>query len=122
MKIKINSDPFNINKRIKQLNKNYYVVYNLQTKKYEIHNSAYKNSYCITVPYNQLDYRTIKVLKESENPTKIFEEIEKHNKNLELKAQNNVLDRSSYQLKEIYDYSNSHIKNFDGNAYKNIWV
>ncbi len=113
MKIKINSDPFNINKRIKQLNKNYYVVYNLQTKKYEIHNSAHKNSYCITVPYNQLDYRTIKVLKESENPTKIFEEIEKHN---------NVLDRSSYQLKEIYDYSNSHIKNFDGNAYKNIWV
>lgn len=122
MKIKIDHDPFNIVNRIKQLNKNYYIVYNLQNKKYEIHNSSFKNSYCITVPFNQLDCRAIKILRDSENPEKIFAEIEKHNKNLEIKTQNARLDKSEYQLKEIYNYSNAHVKNFDGNAYLNTWV
>ena len=122
MKIKINSDPFNIAKRIKSINKNYYVVFDTFKQTYEIHNSSFANSYCITIPYKNLDCRAIELIKKSENVTETLLEIEKHNKKLENQNKNNMLDKVSYQLKQIYDYSNSHVKNFDGNAFKNIWI
>lgn len=122
MKIKINSDPFNITERIKQIDKNYFIVYNNLSKKYEIHSSTQKPTFCLTIPFSQLDCRAIEVLLKSQNVDKVFAEIEEHNKKLEISNQNKILDKSKYQLAEIYNYSNSHVTNFNGNAYFNTWV
>ena len=94
MKIKIYSDVYNISKRIKDIEKNYYIVYNTITKKFEIHNSAQKDtSYCLTLPYLELDERTLNYVNKtkSENIEKILEEIEKNNKQRESAEKSNTL-------------------------------
>ena len=83
MHFKIKGDLYNISKRIKKINKGYYVVFNTITKKFEVHNSFQMGpSYCLTLPYEELDERTLIYVHKtkSENIEKILEEIEKENK------------------------------------------
>lgn len=82
MKIKLKHDVFNISKRIKEIDKDYYVVYNTQSLKFEIHNnSQIGSSYCLTLPFNELDERAIWYVcqTKSENIDKILEKIDSEN-------------------------------------------
>ncbi len=83
MKIKIFTDVYDISNRIKNIDKNYYILFNTSTKKFEVHNSSQKdNSYCLTIPYNFLDERTLNLVNETrvENIERILNEIENENK------------------------------------------
>lgn len=82
MKIKICGDVYNISKRIKEIDKDYYVMYDTSKQVFEIHNSnQIGSSYCLTLPYIELDERALKyVLKtQSVNIDEILEEIENDN-------------------------------------------
>ena len=84
--IQINGDVYNIAKRIKNIDRNYYVVFNTSKQKFEVHNSAQiGSSYCLTLPYNQLDERALQhVLKNSsDNIEEILKQLENDNKKLE---------------------------------------
>ena len=66
MKIKLASDVYNISKRIKEIDKDYYIVYNTSKGKFEVHNSSQiGSSYCLTLPYNALDERTLKFVRKT---------------------------------------------------------
>lgn len=83
MKIKISSDVYNISKRIKEIDKNYYIVFNTSTNKFEIHNSNQTGgSFCVSVPYPFLDERTLNLVNATrvENIERILNEIENENK------------------------------------------
>ena len=61
MKNLIRFDVFDIVKRIKYIDRNYYIIINTSSNKFEIHNSAQRgSSYCLTLPYDKLDERTLK--------------------------------------------------------------
>ena len=86
MKIQIFNDVYNISNRIKNIDRDYYVVYNTSKQKFEIHNSSQiGTSYCLTLPYNELDERALKyVLKSSTNNIdEILEKIENNNNSIE---------------------------------------
>ena len=86
MKIKILFDVYNIAKRLKDIDRDYYVVYDTSKQHYEIHNSSQKGStYCLTIPHNQLDERVLKLVRknQSANIDEILEQIENDNKHLE---------------------------------------
>lgn len=86
MKVQILNDMYNISKRIKNIDRDYYVVLNISKQKFEVHNSSQiGSSYCLTLPYDKLDDRVLKfVLKtKSANIEKILEEIENDNNILE---------------------------------------
>lgn len=92
---KIESDCLDIIKRIKSIDKHYFVVLNLNTQKFELHNTSQgKNSYCLTFPFNVLDERAyLHVLKTRvQNSDALFEEMERQNKLLEKKQINSVLN------------------------------
>ena len=60
MKIKLTYDVYNIAKRIKEIDKGYYIVFNTSKGKFEVHNSSQiGGSYCLTLPYTCLDERTL---------------------------------------------------------------
>ena len=83
MNIQIITDVYNISKRIKQIDKNYYIVFNTSKQKFEVHNSNQRGStYCLTVPYNFLDERTLKLVEatKSENIERILNKIDNENK------------------------------------------
>lgn len=86
MKIKITSDVFNISQRIKEIDKNYYIIINTNKDCFEIHNSQQINStYCLTIPFKELDERVLEYVRKTqcENIDDIIEEIEKTNNKLE---------------------------------------
>lgn len=82
MKLKIFHDVFNISKRIKKIDKDYYVVYDTSKQKFEIHNSSQTgSSYCLTLPFNELDERSLNYVHQtsSANIDRILEKIENDN-------------------------------------------
>lgn len=81
----IDSDCTDIIKRLKDIDNDYFVVFNLERNVLELHNrSQLKNTYCLTLDFDELDERTINlVLKtRANNFDALFEEMEKENKNL----------------------------------------
>ena len=82
MKIKISTDVYNISKRIKDIDKNYYIVFNTSTNKFEVHNSQQLGgSFCLNLPYNFLDERTLNYVNETraENIERILNQIDIEN-------------------------------------------
>lgn len=121
MKVKITHDVFNIVKRLKAINKNYFIMFNTKTNKYEIHNLKYKNTLCLVLPYNALDNRAITYVLKSERVEEQLELIEKTNLKIEKSNKEKLNDKINYQLKEIYSYANKKVNDFDGDGFKFNW-
>ena len=82
MKVQIYNDVYDIAKRIKYIDKNYYIMLDTSKHKFEVHHSnQIGSSYCLTIPFNELDERTLNyVLKtQSVNIDEILNEIEQDN-------------------------------------------
>ena len=96
MIIKIFSDVYNISNRIKNIEKNYYIVFNTSKNKFEVHNSQQKGgSYCLTLPFLYLDERTLNFVNEtkSENINRILNKIDLQNKLIESAENSSTLNR-----------------------------
>lgn len=82
MKILIKNDVFNIFKRIKQINNNYFIIFNKLKNKYEIHDNF---GIVFSLPFNVLDERCLtyvrKMLKSSNED--ILKDIELTNQKIE---------------------------------------
>lgn len=103
-KIKITSDVFNISKRIKKIDTGYFILYDNKKDKYEIHNSKQPFcSYCLTVPYNSLDNRTLLFVCKTlfTKKEELFKEMEQFNDNLEKHNNKKLIDDTNYLLKKI---------------------
>jgi len=81
-----------IPERLREMDPNYFLVFNTRTQKYEVHNLSHKgNTYGITIYYDELDYRTLYVTRASDLRYRknLFREIDEHNKKLEQAAKRN---------------------------------
>lgn len=78
---KINSDIFNISKRVQKIYKNTQIYYDFNTKKYFL---CEKENIIFTLPFNQLDNRVLNFLRERKAKTnqEILDEIEKYNQKI----------------------------------------
>ncbi len=103
MKVKIMADVYNISKRIRLIDKDYFILYDTSKHCFEIHNKAQKNTYCVTLPYNTLDERTINyTLKtRSQNVDKIMSEIEAENLRRDRLHFSRVLDEVDDSLNQL---------------------
>lgn len=94
MKIKLNADVYEISKRILDIEKDYYIVYDTSRSKFEVHNSAQLDStYCLTLPYKELDARALDYVwkTRSKNVETILKKIDDENNSLESTERNRVL-------------------------------
>lgn len=123
MRIKIESDVFDIVNRIKLIDKNYYVVYNTNSKKFEIHNSRYRCSYCLTIPYKNLDARTLNLIHKTsaKNYDSVVKDIDLENERLKKKQIEKTREISDYKINEILKYSESSSQNI-GKVFETKWV
>lgn len=86
--LRIESDCLGIVDRIKSIDKDYFVMFDLDSGKFQLHNhSQGKKTYCLTFPFDCLDERAyLHTLKTRvQNSDKIFEEIDRQNALLEKK-------------------------------------
>ena len=95
MLIKIERDSLFIEERLREIDDNYYIVYNVDKKTYEVHNSSQINgTYCLTLPFDSLDERSVEhVLKTRiSNKDSLIREIEEENEKLEKRELKNILN------------------------------
>ena len=111
MKIKLTCDVYNISKRIKEIDKDYYIVYNTSKNKFEVHNSSQiGDSYCLTLPYGALDERALKYVRKTsvKNIDYVLNEIENDNNKIEsaerTSAFNNVCESIENLRRENESY------------------
>ncbi len=82
----IESDCLDIVKRIRTIDKNYFVMFNPDTRQFELHNHAQgKGTYCLTFPFDVLDERAISFTLKTrvQNSDALFEEMEAENRAIE---------------------------------------
>ena len=91
----VHSDTFYISQRLKEIDNSYFIVFNFDKGKFEIHSSAQAgDSYCLTVPYPILDERTIDLVRKtsSANLDSMIQEMEKQNEESEKKRVKESVD------------------------------
>lgn len=105
------SSVHNIPQRLKQIDKGYFLVRNHETQQYEIHHrEQIGDSFCLTIPYKELDERTLQRVRETriEYIDKIKEEIKKNNEALEAASEKRQKDKAETIIKEVYRYCKKH--------------
>ena len=126
-KIFISHDLFDIVKRLKQIDKKYFILYNKKSQKFEVH---YKRSFGtleLVLPFDKLDKRTIDLVLSSrvENKKKILKQMEENNQKLEREKNQKLLDEASFKAKEMMTYAfskgDTDSINFD-DTYKTKWI
>lgn len=124
MLIKIFEDVHNITIRLKEIDKNYFVVWNTNKNCYEVHNKKQKPTYCLSVPYPSLDKRTIDLTLKTrrENFDKILAEIDLDNENLEKENSRKIKDIVEWKSKEMFDYANKKGDTDFKDAYVTKWA
>lgn len=91
----IESDCLGILERLKAIDKGYFIVRNLDKNTFEVHNRKQpKNTYCLTIPYDALDERTVSLVLKTriQNSDEIFREIERENSKREKAVIKEVLN------------------------------
>lgn len=101
MKRLITQDIYDIVKQIKQIDKNYFVMYDECKKKYELHDNRNTPTFSITL-FDKLDKRSIKKVydSQSKNAIEIFKSIDATNDNIEKYATQLTIDKAKCNIKE----------------------
>ena len=92
---KIESDCLGIIDRIRAIDSDYFVMFDVDAKKFQLHNhSQGRNTYCLTFPFDSLDERAVfHVLKTRvQNCEKLFLALEKENEKIEKMKKQEVLN------------------------------
>lgn len=108
MKIKINEDTFDIVERIKEIDENYYVVYDTKNSRFEMHYEGIPQTFCFVIG-EELDNRAIdKIYSTSVRfADNIIDEIDNNNKIIEDKNMQSIKSNADYMFREIYRYSSN---------------
>lgn len=114
---KLIKDIYNICNRIKKIDKSYMLAYDFDSKKYMVYSTninfsfevidSLKLSYVCTLPYNELDARSINYLYQtkSQNLETLIKQIDEHNNKVEkenrLKAQAQSIEVAENKLRQL---------------------
>ena len=128
MKVLMNSNVYKIPERLKEIDGGYFVLFNRANGKYEVHSTKNNggNTYCLTVPYNELDSRTIDLVQKTkvENARKIYEDMKRHNEMLEIQEAKRYRDYIDATAKDIHKYiaPKQHIDRIPDDAYSTRFI
>ena len=124
MKIKIESDVFDIVERIKDIDEGYYILFDCAKGVFELHNSNQPSSYCVSVPFDEIDEKIIDLIYKTNisNIDTIIEDIDNNNENIVNNNNITMKNQTDYMVREIYNFANNSSKNFDSDkAFKSVW-
>lgn len=99
-----------IPERLREIDPDYFVVRNHRKKCFEIHHRSQPHTtYCLTVPYEELDQRALALVRKTavSNLDKLLTEMDKHNQKLEDKTVE-LPEESAEKTKEVLSYLNHH--------------
>ncbi len=92
----IEHDPLFITDRLREIDKTYFVLYNLKLKRYEVHSSGQAGgSYCFSLPYSSLDERAVTqcLRTRRENIDKVIKEMDDENEKLQKRLVRKAIEK-----------------------------
>jgi len=100
--LEVNNDVFEISNRVKEIDPDYYIVYNKTLRRFEVHHRRQHDTLALAVPYRSLDARTITLTLKTrrENIEKLMKEMDEENKRREVCADKKILDSARGRLEE----------------------
>lgn len=98
----IYSDCQDVIPRLKEIDKDYFVVYNLDRKTFELHNHSQENgTFCLTLPFESLDERAISLTLKTQSfkRDELIKELDAENEKLEKQRKKDILN----DMEAIYE-------------------
>lgn len=128
MKILMESNVYKIPERLKEIDRDYFVLYDTEYDRYEVHNSSNKDggTLCLILPFEYLDTRAVDYVRMTriENSKRIYEEMKRHNEQLEIEALNRQKDYIDATARDIHRYvaPKNHVDTIPEDAYSTRFV
>ncbi len=99
--ILLNGDPCDICSRIKEIDENYFITFNLLENRFEVHSCEGGDTLCLCLPYGQLDERTLDKTRRTrkENADKMIEQMDRENELLRQRLKTQAIE----QIREVID-------------------
>lgn len=100
----IDNDVLGVSDRLKSIDDGYFILFNVMSGKFEVHNTHNKkNTYCFVVPFDALDVRTVYHCQETliANSDKLIRQMNENNRKLDKSRQKdfeNNIEAASYEL------------------------
>lgn len=107
----ITSSTCNIPQRLRQIDKGYFLVRNHSTKQFEVHHrEQIGNTFCLSIPFNELDERTLQRVRETrtEYIRNIIAEMDRKNEKIGIDGDGELKDVTKAVAKDIYSYVKAH--------------
>ena len=100
--MEIKNDVFGIGKRLREIDADYFVVYNGGLRRYEVHHRRQRDTLALVVPYASLDARTVALALKTrrENIDRLIKEMDAANQKLEETADKKILDTARGKLED----------------------
>lgn len=114
-----------IPERLKEIDPDFFVMFNPKTQKYEIHKRVLHGiTLELNLPFDELDSRAIDYLLNTRDVAKVHKEIEEHNAKLDEDRRKVIDNETECKAKEIFDYAyhNESKEKPDEGAYSTRWV
>lgn len=104
--IRIKNDLFDIVERIKAIDSDYYIEYNSEADRFEVHCARCKPTLQLIVPYSALDKRTVDHVLRTRIANAITElaQIDAYNAAIDAKRYAAAVDEAAYKIKNITEY------------------
>jgi hypothetical protein len=124
----IDDDLYSISKRVRDIDPGYFILLNRRSGKYEVHHMDQPPgaTFCLTVPYEQLDERTIQLIRETriERLNELIKKMNESNDKIDADRDAYFKDYIKWVGTETYRYVCTHEskETLDPGAFKTRWV
>jgi len=101
----VRGDLFGIARRIREIDKGYFVAYSYKHKRFEVHHRYQRGgSFCLAVPFDRLDARLVDLVLKSrvQNADKVFAQIERDNKRLLKQEKYKAVKNAENQTERLF--------------------
>lgn len=104
--IRIKNDLFDIARRVKAIDSDYFIEYNTTADRYEVHCERCKPSLQLVVPYSALDKRTVDHVLRTRIANAITElaQIDAYNEAIDAKRIAKTVDEAAYKMKGVTEF------------------
>lgn len=103
----IENDVFDIAQRMKEIDSEYFILYDLQKRRYEVHSKRQRgDTLAFVVPYPSLDKRTLDFARETSIARRedLLQQIDRENKRREEDVSRRILDKAKEKTKNLARY------------------
>lgn len=104
---------YDIPARLKEVSRDFFVMFNTGTQKFEIHSAGQLgDTLACVLPFEELDARAVRYVREysRERTAQIAREIEEYNERLDAREKAALIDKASYKTREAFNYLKNNTK------------